>query len=65
MSGSLKPHREKPLHWVASAKKDLLAFPDQKKSPSGLRTARADVQTIRRRLIAARADSEARYGKKT
>jgi phage-related protein len=37
----------------------------QKKSPSGLRTARTDVQTIRRRLIAARADYEARYSKKT
>jgi phage-related protein len=115
------------LHWVGSAKKDLLAFPDeviddfgyalglvqqggvppsakpwkgegpgvfdliedhrgdtfrlaytvhfddavyvlhcfQKKSPSGSRTARTDVETIRRRLMAARADYEVRYGKKT
>jgi phage-related protein len=115
------------LHWVGSAKKDLLAFPDeviddfgyalglvqqggvppsakpwkgegpgvfeliedhrgdtfrlaytvhfddavyvlhcfQKKSPSGSRTARTDVETIHRRLRAARADYEVRYGKKT
>ena len=37
----------------------------QKKSPSGSRTARADVETIHRRLRAARADYEVRYGKKT
>jgi len=24
-----KPHRERPLHWVGSAKKDLLAFPEE------------------------------------
>jgi phage-related protein len=123
--GPSKPHRETPLHWVGSAKKDLLAFPDevigdfgyalvqlrgvppsakpwkgegpgvfeliedhrgdtvrvaytvrfedavyvlhcfQKKSPSGPRTARTDVQMIHRRLMAARADYEVRYGKKT
>ena len=119
--------RERPLHWVGSAKKDLLAFPEevvddfgyalglvqqggvppsakawrgegpgvleliedhrgetfrlvytvrfeeavyvlhcfQKKSPSGVRTARTDVETIHRRLTAAQADHEARYGKKT
>ena len=37
----------------------------QKKSPSGLRTARTDVEIIHRRLRAARADYEVRYGKKT
>ena len=37
----------------------------QKKSPSGSRTARTDVETIHRRLRAARADYEVRYGKKT
>ena len=37
----------------------------QKKSPSGRRTARTDVETIRRRLAAAREDYEVRYGKKT
>jgi phage-related protein len=37
----------------------------QKKSPSGSRTARTDVETIHRRLRAARADCEVRYGKKT
>src|SRR5438034_8552875 len=118
--------REKPLHWVGSAKKDLLRFPDeviddfgyalglvqqggvppsakawkgegpgvfeliedhrgdtfrlaytvrfedavyvlhcfQKKSPSGLRTARTDVETIHRRLRAAQTDYEVRYGEK-
>lgn len=118
--------REKPLHWVGSAKKDLLAFPTevvddlgfvlgvvqmggtppsakpwkgegagvfelvedhrgdtfrvaytvrfelavyvlhcfQKKSPSGIRTARTDVERIRERLKAARADYEERYGQK-
>jgi len=24
-----KPYRERPLHWVGSAKKDLLAFPEE------------------------------------
>ena len=37
----------------------------QKKSPSGLRTARTDVEIIHRRLGMARADCEVRYGKKT
>lgn len=34
----------------------------QKKSPSGVRTARTDVELIERRLKAAGADYEARYG---
>lgn len=117
--------QEKPLHWVGSAKKDLLAFPGetvddfgyalgvvqlggippsakpwkgegpgvfeivedhrgdtyrvaytvrfakaayvlhcfQKKSPSGIRTAKNDVDLIHERLKAAQADYEARYGK--
>jgi phage-related protein len=116
---------EKPLHWVASAKKDLLTFPDavidnfgytlgvvqaggkppsakpwkgegpgvlelvedyrgdtwrtvytvkfekavyvlhcfQKKSPSGVRTAKQDADLIHERLKAAQADYEVRYGK--
>ena len=37
----------------------------QKKSPSGVRTAKTDVDLIHERLKAARADYEARYGKKT
>ncbi len=118
---------EKPLHWIGSAKKDLLAFPEavvddfgyalgvvqlggvppsakpwkgegagvfelvedhrgdtwrlaytvrfekavyvlhsfQKKSPSGVRTARTDVELIHERLKAARADYEVRYAKNT
>ena len=117
---------EKPLHWVGSAKRDLLKFPEmvvddfgyalgavqlggtppsakawkgegpgvfelvedqhgdtwrvvytvwfdkavyvlhcfQKKSPSGVRTAKTDVELIHQRLQAARADYEVRYGKK-
>lgn len=35
----------------------------QKKSPSGIRTARQDIELIEQRLKAARADYEARYGK--
>jgi len=34
----------------------------QKKSPSGIRTARTDVELIERRLKAAQADYEVRYG---
>ena len=37
----------------------------QKKSPSGSRTARTDVEMIHRRLKAAQLDYEVRYGKKT
>ena len=116
---------ERPLHWVGSAKRDLLCFPVpvinnfgyglgaaqlgsnppatkawkgersgvfelvedfqgntyravytvrfvcaiyvlhcfQKKSPSGIRTARQDIRLIRERLKSAQADYEARYGK--
>lgn len=116
---------EKSLHWVGSAKKDLLAFPAaavedigyalgvvqhggtppsakawkgegpgvfeivedhrgetyrlaytvrfaqavyvlhcfQKKSPTGIRTAKKDVDLIHERLKTARADYEVRYGK--
>jgi phage-related protein len=117
--------QEKPLHWVGSAKKDLLAFPGdsvddfgyalglvqlggippsakhwkgegpgvfeivedhrgdtyrvaytvrfakavyvlhcfQKKSPSGIRTAKNDVELIHEHLKTAQTDYEARYGK--
>lgn len=122
-----RPSSEKPLHWVGSAKKDLLAFPTavvddmgyalgvvqlgatpsaakpwkgegpgvfelvedhrgdtyrvaytvrfaaavyvlhcfQKKSPSGVRTAKADVDLIHTRLRAAIEDYEVRYGKES
>jgi phage-related protein len=117
--------QDKPLHWIGSAKKDLLAFPGeamddfgyalgvvqlggtppsakpwkgegqgvfeivedhrgdtyrvaytvrfakavyvlhcfQKKSPSGIRTAKNDVDLIHERLKTALADYEVRYGK--
>jgi len=117
---------EKPLHWVGSSKKDLLAFPRdvvddrgyalsvvqhggmppsakawkgegpgvfelveehrgdafravytvrfekavyvlhcfQKKSPSGIRTAKQDVDLIRERLRTAQRDYEVRYARK-
>jgi len=122
-----RPREEKPLHWVGSAKKDLLGFPGQvkddvgfalgvvqygghppsakpwkglgpgvleivendgsgtyrtvytvrfrkavyvlhafqKKSPSGIRTARTDVKLVATRLITALQDYEERYGKET
>jgi len=78
---------EKPLFWVGSSKRDLLAFPDQaigeigwavytvrferavyvlhcfqKKSPTGIKTTRLDIEYVHRRLAAAEADYEARYG---
>ena len=37
----------------------------QKKSPSGARTARTDIDLIEKRLKSARADYEERYGKET
>jgi phage-related protein len=37
----------------------------QKKSPSGIRTARSDVELIRNRLKAAQEDYQVRYGEKT
>ena len=122
-----RPREEKPLHWVGSAKKDLLGFPEQvmddvgfalgvvqygghppsakawkglgpgvleivendgsgtyravytvrfrkavyvlhafqKKSPSGIRTARTDVKLVGTRLTDAMRDYEERYGKET
>jgi phage-related protein len=116
---------ERPLHWVGSAKRDLLDFPDavvdelgyglgvvqmggqppaakpwkgegagvfelvedfrgdtyrvaytvryakavyvlhcfRKKSPSGVRTAKTDIELIHERLKTARKDYEVRYGK--
>jgi len=119
------PRSERPLHWVGSAKRDLLDFPGavidefgyglgvvqlggqppaakpwkgegagvfelvedfrgdtyrvaytvrfakavyvlhcfQKKSPSGIRTAKTDVDLIHERLKLARKDYEVRYGK--
>ncbi|HEU4626590.1 MAG TPA: hypothetical protein VFS52_17645 [Steroidobacteraceae bacterium] len=66
---------ERPVIWVASAKKDLLAMPKpvvreigvlhcfQKKSPTGIKTAKVDVNLVTQRLKAARIDYEARYGK--
>ena len=37
----------------------------QKKSPSGIRTARTDIELVAERLKSARADYEQRYGKET
>ena len=37
----------------------------QKKSPSGIRTARTDIELIEERLKTAKRDYEARYGKET
>ena len=56
----LSPPREKPLHWVASAKMDCLSFPAavvvyalhafQKKSKQGIKTPQPDVKLIPQRL---------------
>jgi len=46
------------FEWVVYV---LHAF--QKKSPSGIRTSRSDIELIARRLNEARKDSEVRYGK--
>jgi phage-related protein len=120
----LRVNKEKPVHWVGSAKKDLLALPSevvsdfgyalgvvqlgvclpmpspgrgkalgfelvenlagdtyravycvrfveaiyvlhcfQKKSPTGIRTSKLDVELIQARLHAARKDYEEHYGK--
>jgi phage-related protein len=37
----------------------------QKKSPTGIRTARPDIELVEERLKAAKRDYEARYGKET
>ncbi len=122
---SIPRRTERPLHWVGSAKRDLLGFPEavvddvgyglgvvqmggqpptakpwkaegagvfelvedfrgdtyriaytvgfakavcvlhcfQKKSPSGIRTAKTDMDRIHERLKTARNDYEVRYGK--
>ena len=56
---------EKLLLWVGPSKDDLLAFPDvfEKKSPSGVKTARKDVELIGKRFNEARIDYATRYGK--
>jgi len=126
MTRPKKAPGEKPLYWIGSSKKDLLAFPEavineigtalsvaqfggkhpnakpwrgegpgvfevvedyradtfravytvqfenavyvlyafQKKSPSGIKTARKDVELIGRRLSEARTDYEVRHGKR-
>ncbi len=50
MSGMHAPG-EKPLYWIGS--------------PSGVRTARTDIELIHERLKLARTDYEVRYAKKT
>ena len=70
---------EKPLHWVESSKRDFLSIPAavkrtwatavyvlhafQKKSPSGIRTAKRDVDLVAERLKTAERDHEEHYGK--
>lgn len=53
------------VYMVRFAKAVYVLHCFQKKSPSGARTAKTDVELIRGRLQAARADYEVRYGKKT
>ena len=56
---------QKPLHWVGSAKRDLLMFPDAVVDDFGYALGLADARLIRERLRCARADYEVRYGQKT
>ena len=51
------------VHTVQFAKAVYVLHALQKKSPSGIRTARSDVELIEQRLWTARADYEERYGK--
>ena len=66
--------KEKPLEWIGSAKKDLMALPTgvrkffghafQKKSKSGIATPKEDLNVIRARLkIAEALVKELRNGK--
>ena len=57
---------EKPLHWVGSAKDDLLEFPDEVIDDFGYAlylAARIDQRRIHDRLKAAMEDYEVRYGR--
>jgi phage-related protein len=51
------------VYTVRFAKAVYVLHAFQKKSPSGVRTARTDIELIRKRLNAANEDYEERYGK--
>lgn len=53
------------VYTVRFAKAVYVLHAFQKKSPSGIRTARTDVRLIEERLKAARRDYEERYGQET
>ena len=75
-----KPDPEKPIHWGASSKRDLLSCPGKViddigyalggvqlggTPPSGKRTASTDIELIHERLKLALIDYEERYGKES
>ncbi|MCC7079627.1 MAG: type II toxin-antitoxin system RelE/ParE family toxin [Burkholderiales bacterium] len=62
-AGTQSPSRA--VYTVRFAKAVDVLHVFQKKSPSGIRTARTDVDLIARRLRAAREDYEERYGTET
>jgi len=55
--------RSRAVYTVRFSKAIYVLHAFQKKSPSGIRTARHDVELIEQRLRAARRDYEERYGK--
>ena len=61
-----KSHVVKTIYDPACGTGGMLSVAEkyQKKSPSGVRTAKTDVDLIHERLKVARADYEVRYGKK-
>src|SRR5437868_13875335 len=52
------------VYTIQFAKAIYVLHAFQKKSPSGVRTARSDIALVAQRLKVAKADHEARYGKK-
>jgi phage-related protein len=52
------------VYTIKFAKAVYVLHAFQKKSPTGIRTARTDITLIGQRLKAAKGDYEARYGKK-
>ncbi len=55
--------KEKPLEWIASSHKDLMAF--QKKSKRGIATPTADMDIVRARLKVAEAIAKELRDEKT
>ena len=59
---SLHGNAYRAVYTIRFAKAVYVLHVFQKKSPSGIRTSRIDIELVRRRSLAALADYEARYG---